>query len=203
MAKLTLDDIVDLRAYERERDEFRAHIIELKKRRRVSVGPVVTVLFENSETVRFQIQEMARAEKTVTDEGIETELRVYNPLVPEPGNLAATMFIELTSDEQLRHWLPKLAGVERAVVLKLGDIGDAEPVLTVTNSLDPEHEKQLTRDEVTAAVHYIHFALSPAEVDRFAAGPVALAVAHPEYEHEVVLGPDTVAELLRDLRVGG
>jgi hypothetical protein len=200
MPKLTLDDIVDLRAYEREREDFRARIIALKKRRRISVGPVVTFVFENADTVRFQIQEMARVEKTITDEGIETELRIYNPLVPEPGHLAATMFIELTSDEQLRNWLPRLVGVERAIELRLGDGSD---VVVVANTVDPDHEKQLTRDEITASVHYIHFALSPDEVDRVATGPVALAVRHPEYDHETVLGADTVAELLRDLREGG
>ena len=200
MPKLTLDDIVDLRAYERERDEFRAHVIALKKRRRISVGPVVTFVFENADTVRFQIQEMARVEKTITDEGIETELRIYNPLVPEPGHLAATLFIELTSDELLRDWLPRLVGIERSIELRLGDGTD---VVTIANTVDADHEKQLTRDEITASVHYIHFALTPDQVERFAAGPVALAVRHPEYDHERVLGSDAVAELLRDLREGG
>lgn len=200
MAKLTLEDIVDLRAYERERQDFRAHVIDLKKRRRISVGPVITFVFENADTVRFQIQEMARVEKTITDEGIETELRIYNPLVPDPGHLAATLFIELTSDDQLRHWLPRLVGVERAVELRIGEIDDQ---VVVANTVDPDHEKQLTRDEITASVHYVHFAFTPDEVERFAAGPVALAVNHPEYHHEVVLAPETVAELLRDLRDGG
>lgn len=200
MPKLTLDDIVDLRAYEREREDFRRHVIALKKRRRVSVGPVVTFVFENADTVRFQIQEMARVEKTITDEAIETELRIYNPLVPEPGHLAATMFIELTSDDQLREWLPRLVGVERAVRLRLGSGADE---VTVANDVDPDHEKQLTREEITASVHYISFSLTPDEVERFAAGPVVLVVDHPAYRHEVQLGPDTVAELLGDLRDGG
>src|SRR3954470_288436 len=107
MTKLAIDDIADLRAYERERADFRREVIVLKKRRRVGVGPVVTLLFENRDTIRFQIQEMARAEKIATDEGIQVELDVYNPLIPEPGTLAATMFIELTSDADLREWLPK------------------------------------------------------------------------------------------------
>src|SRR4051794_13233226 len=114
MPKLTLADITDLRAYERERDALRKDIIELKRRRRVPVGPFVTLVFENARTIRFQIQEMARVEKILTDDGIETELRIYNPLIPEPGHLAATLFIELTSDDQLREWLPKLVGIERA-----------------------------------------------------------------------------------------
>jgi hypothetical protein len=200
MPKLTLDDIVDLRAYEREREEFRRHVIDLKKRRRISVGPVVTFVFENADTVRFQIQDMARVEKTISDEGIETELRIYNPLVPDPGHLAATMFIELTSDDELRDWLPRLVGIERAIRLRLGDGAEA---VTVANDVDPDHEKQLTRDEITASVHYVSFSLTPDQVDRFEAGPVVLAVDHPEYRHEVTLGPEAVAELLRDLREGG
>lgn len=201
MPKLTLDDIVDLRAYERERDEFRAEVIALKKKRRVSVGPVITLLFENATTIRFQIQEMARAEKIITDEGILTELRVYNPLVPEPGTLAATMFIELTSDEQLREWLPKLVGIESAVELRIGD-------LVVPCEVDADHEKQLTRDEITASVHYIHFRLDADQVAAFtgaerAGEPVELAFTHPAYQHAVELSAEAVAELGRDLRDGG
>ena len=121
MSKLTIDDISDLRAYERERDDFRREVIDLKRRRRVPVGDILTLLFENSRTIRFQIQEMARIEKIISDEGIQTELRVYNPLIPEPGQLCATLFIELTSDEALREWLPKLVGIERSVGLRLPD----------------------------------------------------------------------------------
>ena len=202
MAKLTLNDITDLRAYERERADFRASIITLKKKRRVHVGPIVTLLFENASTIRFQIQEMARAEKTISDEGIETELRIYNPLIPEPGTLAATMFIELTSDEQLREWLPKLVGIEHEIELRFGPDGARHAVRCI---VDPEHEKQLTRDEITASVHYVHFELTADEVEAFGAavGSVALAVTHPAYQHETPLGPETVAELLRDLREGG
>ena len=197
--KLSLDDIVDLRAYERERESFRAAIIELKKKRRVHVGPVVTFLFENAATIRFQIQEMARAEKIITDEGIETELRIYNPLISEPGGLAATMFIELTSDDELREWLPKLAGVERQIELRFGD--PAVPIV-VRSQLDAEHEKQLTRESVTASVHYVNFSLGVEQVARFDEGPVILAVTHPAYEHSTELAPETVAELASDLRNG-
>ncbi|MCU0269058.1 MAG: DUF3501 family protein [Acidimicrobiales bacterium] len=200
MPKLTLADITDLRAYERERKEFRARIIELKRRRRIGVGPFVTFVFENAQTIRFQIQEMARVEKIISDEGIETELRVYNPLVPEPGHLAATMFIELTSDADLREWLPKLVGVEQAVAFR---IGEGDDVLTVACEVDPDHEKQLTREEITSSVHYLHFSFTPEQIERFAAGPVRLALTHPAYAHETVLGADTVDELTGDLRNGG
>ena len=197
MSKLTLDDIADLRAYEREREEFRTHVIALKKRRRVSIGPVTTFLFENRETIRFQIQEMARIEKLISDEAIEGELAAYNPLIPEPGSLSATLFIELTSDEALREWLPKLVGIERAIDLRIGTGSDA---VRVTCTPDPDHEKQLTRDEITSAVHYVRWHLTPDEIEAFAAGPVSLVFTHPNYPYELELAPETHAELLADLR---
>lgn len=197
MTKLTLDDITDLRAYERERPEFRQEVIALKKTRRVPVGPVVTLLFENRDTIRFQIQEMARAEKMLSDEAIQVELATYNPLIPEPGRLAATMFIELTSAEDLKAWLPKLVGIETSVELRLGQGEEAE---VVRCEVDPAHEAQLTRDTITASVHYVTFELRIAQVDAFEAGPVTVAVAHPEYHHATALGPETVRELLADLR---
>jgi hypothetical protein len=196
-AKLTLDDIVDLRAYERERTEFRAHIIELKRKRRIGLGPVVTMVFENRDTIRFQIQEMARAERMLSDEQIKTELDIYNPLVPEPNQLSATLFVELTSKDEMVEWLPKLVGIERSVQLRIGDGAAADVVPSIP---EPSHEAQLTREEITASVHYVWFRLSDDQVARFAAGPVVLAVDHPAYRHEVVLADDTRASLLDDLR---
>lgn len=197
MTKLTLDDISDLRAYERERDEFRRHIIALKKRRRVPLGDLMTVLFENRDTIRFQIQEMARVERLISDEAIETELRIYNPLIPERGQLCATLFLELTSNEALREWLPKLVGVERSLSLRLAD-GEAVSAL-----VEEDHEKLLTREETTASVHYLRWELTPDQVDRFAAGPVTLVCSHPAYTAEAALSDETRAELTGDLRNGG
>jgi hypothetical protein len=195
--KLTLDNIADMRAYEREREQFRKHVIELKRRRRVSVGPHVTLVFENRDTIRFQIQEMARIERLYSDEQIENELRVYNPLVPEPGNLSATMFIELTNDDLLREWLPKLVGIERAVYVAIGDGFDAE---RVAFTADSEHDEQLTRSDTTSAVHYVHLALTADQIERFAASPVTLGIDHANYRYESPLGDATIAELTTDLR---
>lgn len=190
--KLTLDDIADARAYERERTELRARVIDLKSRRRVSLGTVVTLMFENRDTMRYQIQEMARVERTFTDQGIQEELDVYNPLIPEPGQLCATLFIELTSDDQMREWLSKLVGIEHSVVFHLPD-GD-----TVRCVVDPQHVAQLTREHVTAAVHYITFQFTPAQVAAFVDG-VVLAIDHPEYLESVELLPSTISELRADL----
>jgi hypothetical protein len=190
---LTLDDIADLRAYERERDDYRRKVIEIKRRRRVAVGTIVSLVFENRETMRSQVQEMARAERMVSDDQIQKELDVYNALIPEPGELSATLFIELTGEEALRNWLPRLVGIEHAVLLELpgGDTVRAVP--------EAAHEEALTRPEITASVHYLRFALDPARVGRFAAGPVTLAVDHPEYREQAVLSEEVRAELLTDL----
>jgi len=191
--KLTLDDIADQRAYERERESFRAHIIELKKRRRVSVGPFVSVVFENRDTIRFQIQEMARAERIFTDDGIQAELDIYNPLIPDRGSLSATLFIELTSKDELMEWLPKLVGIERALRLRIDD----EVVLATP---DAEHERQLTRETTTASVHYLHFELSPKQIERFAGARVRIEVAHENYAYETELSKAARESLFDDLR---
>ena len=193
---LTLDDIDDLRAYERERDSFRAHVIDLKKRRRIGVGPVVTLVFENRDTVRFQIQEMARAERMLTDEAIQTELAIYNPLVPEPGQLSATLFLELTDRDELETWLPRLVGVERAAYVRVGEE-------RIPCTPEEAHAAQLTREEMTASVHYVRFELSPSQVEAFAGAPegaVAVGIDHPAYQEETVLSGSSRDELLRDLR---
>ena len=192
--KLTLDDIADVRAYERERDTFRTHVIELKRRRRVHVGTIITFLFENRDTIRFQIQEMARVEKLTTDDEIRTELDIYNPMIPDPGQVCATMFIELTTDDQMREWLPKLANVERSVLLVLSDGS------RIRGTIDEQHEQGLTREEVTAAVHYLRWDLTHEQVDVFAGGDVTLEIDHPDYLEAVVLGSAAHAELLSDLR---
>jgi hypothetical protein len=199
---LTLDDILDLRAYERVRDELRRRVIARKRLRRLALGPIVTVVFECVDTVRFQIQEMARVEKITTDEGIQGELDVYNRLLPAPGELSATLFIELTSEAQLRDWLPRLVGIERSVVFEIGGDPepDREPPAEVWSTPEASHAQSLTREAVTPAVHYIRFPFPPDAVARFAGTePVTLAVRHREYVAAAVLEAATRAELVSDL----
>jgi hypothetical protein len=193
VSRLTLDDISDLRAYEREREEFRRSVIALKRLRRVSIGPIVTVVFENRTTIRFQIQEMARAEAMLADEQIQAELDVYNPLIPAAGAVSLTLFVELRSEEELREWLPKLVGIERAIELRFGD-----PDEIVRSTVDEAHASQLTRDETTASVHYVRFELTPEQQERFAAGPAWIAVEHEHYSHRAALSDDTRQSLVAD-----
>ncbi len=177
---LTLDDIADQRAYERQRDQFRAQVIAVKKLRRVSVGPVVTVTFESRLTMRFQVQEMARTERMVSDQQIQHELDVYNRLVPSPGELSATLFLELTSEEELRTWLPRLVGIESAGQLRIGTGASTEVIVSTP---EQEHQANLTRAATTSAVHYVRFHFTEAQSAAFARPEVEvrLAVDHPEY----------------------
>jgi len=191
---LTLTDVLDLRAYERVREEYRAAVIARKRLRRVALGPFMTLVFECVDTVRFQIQEMARVEKILSDEAIQVELDIYNRLLPQVGELSATLFIELTSEALLREWLPKLVGIERALGIDVdGDVVPSVP--------EADHAAALVRDTVTPAVHYVRFAFTEAQVEAFAyADQVALVARHPEYEARTVLPDDVREELLGDLR---
>ena len=191
---LTLGDVLDLREYERVRESYRAQVIARKRRRRVALGPIMTVMFECVDTVRFQVQEMARVEKILSDEAIQVELDIYNRLLPGVGELSATLFIELTSDGSMREWLPRLVGIERALGVEAG--GDVVPSVP-----EAEHAAALVREAVTPAVHYLRFAFSPAQVATFAGpGEVALVADHPEYQARTVLPDPVREELLGDLR---
>ena len=192
--KLRLEDIADLRAYERERATFRASMIEVKRLRRVAIGNLLTIMFENRDTMRLQIQEMIRAEKLVTDEGVMEELKVYNPMIPNPGQLCATLFLELTSEEQVREWLTKLAGLENSIFLQLSDGSK------IRGTIDAQHAAGLTRPDVTAAVHYLTFEFTPEQIEQFAFGPVSVVCDQPNYLQMADLLEATKTELLTDLR---
>ena len=194
MRKLTVDDIVDMRAYERERDALRRHIIDLKKSRRIALGPIMTMVFENTLTMRWQVQEMARVERMLRDEQIAHEVETYNQLIPDAGELSATLMIELTSEPALREWLPRLVGIQEHIAIVLPD------GRSVFGELSEEDELRLTRDDITAAVHFLKFRFAPADIEMFASGPVHIVVNHPEYDQDVLLTPEQHAQLLSDLR---
>lgn len=197
---LTLDDILDLRAYERVRERFRQRVMERKRLRRVALGQIMTLVFESIDTVRFQVQEMARAERILTDEGVQAELDVYNRLLPQRGELSGTLFIELTTEEELRRWLPALVGIERSLAIDLsGAAGGAGP-LRVASVPEASHAEALTREEVTPAVHYLRFPFSPEAVAAFdGSGQVAVVVEHPQYQARAILSDATRRELAGDL----
>ncbi|HWF17260.1 MAG TPA: DUF3501 family protein, partial [Acidimicrobiales bacterium] len=161
--------------------------------RRVALGPIMTLVFECFDTVRFQVQEMARVEKIISDEAIQVELDIYNRLLPAPGELSATLLIELTTEDELREWLPKLVGIETHVGISV----DGEVVMSVPEA---EHGAALTRESITPAVHYVRFVFPEAQVAAFgSAAEVALISTHPAYPAQTPLGPEVRKELLGDL----
>ncbi|MHB8190491.1 MAG: DUF3501 family protein [Ferrimicrobium sp.] len=188
MTRLTRDDIVDLQQYERVRPEFRRSVIELKRIRRLAVGDIMTLVFENRQTMLFQIQEMARAERMLRDDQIVEELEAYNPLIPNEGELSATVFIELITKADLEYWLPRLVGVESALSVLVGEHRCAGIV-------DPAHLEQLSRTDVTASVHYVRFSV-PLELRRdFVLGPVTVEVDHENYRASTLM-PQAMRESL-------
>jgi len=189
MRKLTAADIKDLREYERERDAFRAEIIATKKRRRIPLGDLMTIVFENAATMRFQIQEMARAERMLRDEQIAHELETYNELIPADGELSGTLFIEITDQEALQYWLPRLVGIHDHLRFVVGDAA----VLGQAQDVD-----RLTREETTTTVHYLKFPFTPEQQRAFETGPVRLVVDHPEYQVDVTLTDEQRDELVGD-----
>ena len=187
---LTLDDIADARAYEREREEFREHIKALKLKRRVEVGPFVSLVFENRDTIRFQIQEMARVEKILTDEGIQTEIDIYGALIPEPGHLAATLFLELTSEGDLRLWLPELIGIERSVELRIGEC------LKHCDALRTLHCKQVN---AVALIHHCYVGESSSILHH--PREILVDVRTIDHQHVVVLGTHVYQQVVHDAAI--
>lgn len=190
MNKLTRADILGPRGYAPVRDEMRRRVIALKRARRVHVGPQVTLVFENRETMRVQIEEMCRAEGLETDDKINEEIAVYNAILPDAGELSATLFVEVQSEAAITPTLSRLTGLQEHVWLIVGGT-------RCKARFDPE---QFKTDKL-AAVQYLKF---PLEEDAQAAlrtpgTAVAVAIDHPQYRHEARLDETARLSLAADL----
>jgi Protein of unknown function (DUF3501) len=191
--KIGLRDLKNLQDYEKSREAFRNEIIALKGRRRVAAGDRLTFLFENRQTVLFQIQEMIRAERIVAEDRLQDELDVYNELLPSPGELSATMMIEIADKDQIKPELDRLMGIDAGEYVWL-QVGRE---FAVPGRFEAGHSKE---DKI-AAVHFVRFALPPQARRAFEREPVALVVEHPNYQARTELASDTRTALLEDLRV--
>jgi hypothetical protein len=196
MTRIERSDVKDLVAYEKMREGTRARVIELKKARRIALGDTLTLLFENRETVLFQIQEMVRAERIVDEGRIRDEIDAYQVLLPGDGELSATLFIEIPeiarmTTAQMREAVNRFQGLDQGVLfLELGG-----------RRVAARFESGQTREEKMAAVHYLRFAV-PAEgraalVD--STRTVRLVVEHPRYRAEATVSPDLRAQMAADL----
>jgi hypothetical protein len=189
---LETSEILNLVEYERVREARRRELIAIKRPRRVSVGRHLTFVFENRETVWFQIQEMVRTERIVDEAKIAEEVEVYNGLLPRPGELAATMLIEITDAAQIKPVLDKLLGIDTRDYVKL-TVGPHVIVGAFEGGHSDEERGKLS------AVHFVRFALPPEARRIFQAAEVALVVEHPNERARTVLAEDTKQSLLKDL----
>lgn len=193
MKKLTIESLLKLEDYAKARDEFRRRVMAHKRDRALRLGDHVSLLFEDELTVRYQVQEMLRAERTFEEAGIREELEAYNPLIPDGANLKATMMIEYPDEAVRRQRLAVLKGIERMVWLRIGDGDRIHPIA------DEDLERE-TEDK-TSAVHFLRFELGAEGARALKAGAVlAAGVDHPEYQALVDPVPPAIrGALARDL----
>jgi hypothetical protein len=186
------NSLLTLEAYARQRKDFRAKVMAHKKDRVVHLGEHVTLLFEDELTVRYQIQEMLRIEKTFEESGIRDEIDVYDPLVPDGTNLKATMMIEYEDPAVRQRELEKLKGIEDAVYVQVD--GHARVDAIADEDLDRETEQK------TSSVHFLRFEFTPEMIAAFKGGAaVAMGIDHALYRARVEeIAPQVQASLARD-----
>lgn len=192
MSKLTHSDLYSLEEYARERPAFRAKVMEHKQQRRVHIGPHATLYFEDALTMQYQIQEMLRIERIFEPEGIQEELDVYNPLIPDGSNWKATFMMEYADPDERKEKLARLIGVEKKLYVQIEGFDRVHPI--ANEDLDRETE------EKTSSVHFVRFELSPEMIQAARAGAAIRAgIDHPEYSEEVLVESPVRESLLGDL----
>ncbi len=194
MAQISRDSLLTLEAYAKQRPEFRARVIAHKTHRTVRLGQHITLIFEDELTIRYQIQEMLRIEKTFEEAGIQDELDAYTPLIPDGANLKATMMIEYEDPLVRKTELARLKGVESRVYVQV----DGQPKAYAIADEDMERENE----EKTSSVHFLRFELEPTAIASWKAGAaVAIGVDHPHYAVRLdEVAPQVQSSLARDFR---
>ena len=189
MATITRDSLMTLEAYAKERKSFRARVLAHKRDRTVHLGEHLTLLFEDELTIRYQIQEMLRIEKTFEEAAIQDELDAYNPLVPDGSNLKATMLLEYEDVDTRREALARLKGIEDAVFVRI------EGFAAVAAIADEDLERE--NADKTSSVHFLRFELTSAMTAAVKSGAaVSLGIDHEQYRHAVQPLPATVRDSL-------
>jgi hypothetical protein len=193
MKKLTREDLYNLEKYAEIRPQFRTRIIDHKKNRNVTIGPHATLYFEDRQTIQYQIQEMLRIERIFEAAGIQEELDVYNPLIPDGTNWKATFMIEYEDPAERKLALSKMIGIERSVQIKVAGF---DPVTPIANE-----DLQRETEEKTSSVHFLRFELTPGMIAAAKEGAaISVAIDHPAYRYQTdVLPQATCASLVSDL----
>ena len=194
MPAITRESLMTLENYAKVRKEFRANVMAHKKNRTVQLGGNVTLLFEDEMTMRYQIQEMLRAERMFEEAGIQDELDAYNPLIPDGSNWKATMMIEYPELEERRVALSRMIGIEDRVWVQV----EGCPKVYAIADEDLEREN----DEKTSSVHFLRFELDAAMKRALSAGAnIRMGADHPNYQSTIDPVPGPVREsLLKDLK---
>jgi hypothetical protein len=191
--KITRDSLMTLEAYSKYRKQHKMEIITHRKLRSVRLGEHITLQFESEKTIRYQIQEMLRIEKIFDEEGIDQEIEVYAPLMPDGNNWKATMMIEYPDENERKRELARLIGVEDRMFVEVE--GHERVYAIADEDLDREN------DEKTSAVHFVRFELTPPMIAAVKAGAsVKLSCDHRNYPAHVTIAPETLASLAGDLK---
>jgi hypothetical protein len=192
MAQIAPQSLLSLEAYARERNSYRSRVIAHKKLRTVHLGESVTLIFEDEQTVRYQVQEMLRIERIFEEAGIRGELEAYNPLIPDGGNWKATMLIEYPEPEERRRRLAELKGIEDRTWVQVAGHGRVYAI--ADEDLDRENE------EKTSSVHFLRFELDPAMRQALKAdAAVAMGIDHPNYRAQAEVPAPVRDSLAGDL----
>jgi len=192
MPQIAPESLLSLEAYARERSSYRSRVIAHKKVRTVHAGEHVTLIFEDEQTIRYQVQEMLRIERIFEDEGIRGELEAYNPLIPDGSNWKATMLIEYPEPEERRRRLAELKGIEDRAWVQVA--GCARVFAIADEDLEREN------DEKTSAVHFVRFELDRGMRDALKLGAaLSVGVDHPNYRAAVEVSAEVRASLAGDL----
>lgn len=191
MKKIEFNDVKNIYEYEKIRTPFRERVIAAKKSRRMHLGKDMTLVFENRDSVLFQIQEMIRTERIITDEAMQHEIDTYNQLVPGTNELSATLLIDITEKHLIKPMLDSLVGLgKNSLFLKIGD-----------RELPAIFDEAQLEDDRVSAVQYIKWRLSDDDVQAFSAdsAPVSLVCRHPNYSAEHILSEAERLALSNDL----
>jgi len=193
MSRITRESLLSLEEYHRQRDSLREQAIKQKALRRVYLGEHVTLAFEDEVTLRYQIQEMLRIEKTFDDEGITDELEAYNPLLPDGDNWKATMMIEYTDPDERAQRLVELKGIEDRLYVQ---VSGCDRVYAIA-----DEDLERANETKTSAVHFVRFQLAANMIDAVKSGhSIAMGVDHPAYNVRIdEIAPETQGALAEDL----
>jgi hypothetical protein len=193
MTQLTHQDLYSLEEYARIRPEFRAKVMAHKEQRRLPIGEHATLYFEDSLTMQYQVQEMLRIERIFEPEGIQEELDVYNPLIPDGSNWKATFMLEYADEAERREALACMVGIEKAVWVQVAGFDRVHPI--------SNEDLERTTEDKTASVHFMRFELTPEMAAAVKGGAGIMAgIDHPAYQKETEVPAAVRDSLAADLQ---